>query len=97
MHFLPSRTATYPGKNTSINAIDFLKRSDLCCDHMNNTQTAIVRSISKETFDRAIQTGQNLQKSNQYGSEQHRKGFEIVREACIRFFGEDKLGEYDTF
>jgi hypothetical protein len=59
---------------------------------MKNTQTAIVRSISKETFDSAIQTGQNLQKSNQYGSEQHRKGFEMY-EACIRFFGEDKLGD----
>jgi hypothetical protein len=97
MHFLASQTAAYLGKNASINVIDFLKRSDLCCDHMKSTQTVIVRSISKEAFDRAIQTGQNLQKSNQYGSEQHRKGFEIVREACIRFFGEDKLGEYDTF
>lgn len=53
--------------------------------------------ISKPTFDKAVVVSQNLQKFNPYGSEQHRKGFEIVRKACIRFFGEDKLGVYEAF
>ncbi len=54
-------------------------------------------SIRKRTFDKAVQVGQNLQRFNPYGSELHRKGFEIVRQACIRFFGQDKLGNYESF
>jgi hypothetical protein len=53
--------------------------------------------INKDTFDKAVRIGQGLQRCNPFGSELHRKGFNIVREACIRFFGEDKLGEYDSF
>jgi len=53
--------------------------------------------ISKPTFDKAVIVGQNLQKFNPYGSDQHRKGFGIVRQACIRFFGQDKLGAYEAF
>ena len=53
--------------------------------------------ISKPTFDKAVIVGQNLQKFNPYGSDEHRKGFEIVRQACIRFFGADKLGSYESF
>lgn len=53
--------------------------------------------IGKRTFDKAVECGQRLQKFNPYGSELHRKGFEIVRQACIRFFGKDKLGAYEQF
>ncbi len=53
--------------------------------------------ISKATFDKAVIIGQSLQKFHPFGSEEHRKGYDIVRQACIRFFGEDKLGEYGSF
>lgn len=53
--------------------------------------------ISRSTFDKAATIGQNLQKFNPFGSEQHRKGFNIVRQACIRYFGQDKLGEYGSW
>ena len=53
--------------------------------------------INKDTFQKAVTIGQNMQKLNPYGSTMHRKGFEIVRQANIRFFGVDNLGEYEQF
>lgn len=51
--------------------------------------------INKDTFEKMVLVGQNLQKFNPFGSVTHRKGFEIVRQAYIRFFGTDNLGSYD--
>ena len=51
--------------------------------------------INRDTFEKAVAVGQGLQKRNPYGSELHRKGYEIVRQATVRYFGEDKLGEYE--
>ncbi len=51
--------------------------------------------INKDTFDKSILVGQSLQEHFPYGSTQHRKGFEIVRQSTIRFFGEDKVGDYN--
>ena len=53
--------------------------------------------IDQATFDAQVLEGQELQKRNPFGSELHRKGYEIVRQACIQFFGQDKLGEYGTW
>ena len=53
--------------------------------------------INKDTFNKMVLIGQNLQKRNPYGSAIHRKGFNIVRQANIRFFGVDNLGDYETF
>ncbi len=53
--------------------------------------------INKDAFEKAVLIGQNMQKHNPHGSDIHRKGFEIVRQANIRFFGVDNLGEYENF
>jgi len=56
-----------------------------------------VNMIDQSTFDQLVLKGQELQKRNPFGSELHRKGYEIVRQAVIGFFGEDKLGEYGSW
>ena len=53
--------------------------------------------IDKDAFDKAVQIGQDMQKRNPFGSELHKKGYGIVRDANIRFFGKDNLGEYGSF
>jgi len=53
--------------------------------------------INRDTFDKAVRIGMEMQKRNPWGSVGHRKGFAIVREANIRFFGKDNLGDYESF
>ena len=53
--------------------------------------------INEDTFNKMVLIGQNMQKKNPYGSKLHRKGFNIVREANMRFFGIDNLGNYENF
>ena len=53
--------------------------------------------INQDTFNKMVQIGQNMQKGNPYGSDIHRKGFNIVRDANIRYFGVDNLGDYENF
>ena len=77
-----------------------LTRAEAAFINMNKPRSSDVwlngGPINRDTFEKAVAVGQGLQKRNPYGSELHRKGYEIIRHATVRYFGEDKLGEYES-